>query len=181
MQNTSSDELELLTNMAWACRVLGIKPARVWALVTSGELGQPARKGTELLFSESEVLALVGKVAPIVRKKRRDEGELYACLFSHFESKTPFAQIVVKEKISPEVVRKAHEEYRAGFSSASPAMGRETRDKLEILTRKERIKTLELETVQERNRMKERSSSRTSDLAMAKAHQKTLELIKGSK
>jgi hypothetical protein len=176
-------ELTILPTMGWACRTLGVSSSRVWSLVTKGTLSHPTRKGTDVLFIEDEVLALVGKVAVVSRKKQRDEGELYACLFTHFESKTPFARIVVQEKVSPDTVREAYKEYKTGFdvlpTGQSPP-DRKLRGQLEVLSRKERIKALELELAETRGRNREHMSSIKSQAARSLAHERTLSLITGN-
>jgi hypothetical protein len=163
--------------MGWACRTLGVSAARVRSLVVQGALTPPVKRGSEFLFNEEEVLSLVGKVS--LRKKSRDEGELYACLFTHFESKTPFARIVVLEKVSPDTVRAAHAEYLAGFSSLQ-APDRKLRGQLEVLARKERLKALDLQIAETRGQNRQRSSTSKAEAISSLAHERTMRLIMGN-
>jgi len=174
--------LEVLPTLGWVTRTLGVTSARVWTLVEAGKLSQPARKNSDLLFVEDEVLALVGKIQTNGRKKKRDEGELYSCLFAHFVAKTPFHEIVIQEKVSPETVREAHKEYVAGYNNPSQgSLDTKTRATLEVLARRERIKAIELETVEVRGRNRENITNSKSSAIRAKTHEKTLELITGKR
>lgn len=175
---TDGLELAILPTMGWVCRTLGVSEARVWSLVKGGKLKTPTRKGTDLVFDEDEVTALAGNVSTITRKKRRDEGELYAVLFEHFTRKTPFARIVIEEKVSPETVRKAYEEFLSGFMAPqAPAIDKDLRAKLEVLSRKERIKVLEVELAEARGRNRDHISSVRAEAEKAKAHERVIKTI----
>jgi hypothetical protein len=176
-----SSELEILATMGWVTRTLDVSATKVWSLVEQGKLSHPTKRNHELIFIEDEVLSLVGKIHVIRRVSKRNEGELYSCLFSHFEQKTPFARIVILEKISPDTVRSAYKEYVAGFTvqaEVSP-MDTRTRAELEILARRERIRQTELEIVETRARSRETTTSAKVSAEKAKAHEKALESIMG--
>jgi hypothetical protein len=179
---TDEPELEILPTMGWVCRTLGISPARVWRLTEQGKLTQPVRKDSELLFSENEVLSLVGKLEKFSRKRARDDGELYAVLFAHFQAKTPFAQVVISEKVSPETVRMAHKEYLAGYATENrDTLDAKTRAQIQILERRESIRRIELETVEVRARKNERVAETKASVQRAKEHRETMANIVGRK
>ena len=185
-ENPEEPTLEILPTMGWVCRTLHVSQARVWSLVQRGKLSHPTNEKGELVFVESEVLSLQGKIDKIetpTRKKKRDEGELYSVLFAHFEAKTPFPKIVIQEKVSPETVRLAHKEYLLGFESKvdNGILSARTRAELEILARKERIKQTELEIVETRARSRESIAAVKSQAARAKSHENTLAAITGAR
>jgi hypothetical protein len=182
----AENELVLLTTMGWACRTLGVPPARVWRLVEQGHLSQPKRQGSVLLFSEEEVFALKGNLPK--RKKESKEtsecsGELFSKLFTHFRNKLSLQDIVILEKLSPETVRKAHIEYEAGFRNPLPTdiLDIQEKAKLEVLARRERIRNTELEIAQERSRSREQLSLMQTERKRSENHSNNLRAITGGK
>jgi hypothetical protein len=177
----TENTLELLPTMGWVCRTLGLSPASVEGLVTRGELSAPTRKGSDLVFVEDEVLALVGKVSEKGsrgKKSKRDEGELEACLFAHFKAGLSKEDIVIRERVPSRVVNAAYAEYRAGFHSG---VDNSLRGKLELLARKERLESIKLEQIEARGRNRDSRLGVKADLERAKVHEKTMSLIVGAK
>lgn len=88
--------------------------------------------------------------------------------------------IVILEKVTPKLVREAYEEYLSGFAgpaNRAPTIDLLTRGRLEVLSRKERLKLLDLELAEKRTSRKESATLARAEADKAKAHSQTIKTI----